>query len=940
MFFLPLITGRGIPLIGDWVPLTHIGLRTLFLPWLWSQHSGALNANLRAAPWLGTIMALSGRLNSFQFQIINRGFILLCIVFPYLSAYNYLRSSSLKAHKIQVHLLSIFYAVNPWITSQLASGHFGIVLAYAIFPLLLFLPPIRTPRQATVHGLLLTAMLCFSLHIGVFAVVAVTVRSFLKYRSLSTRALVVMFAVLLVGNLYWIVPDLTIAHLVGGAPFTPKENPALVANLSRNATFWHIFSARTFWWKPFTNGFYRLQPLPQLVPSLLFIGPIIFISGLVLSTWRERNLGKIGSSDLVWIALLIYTGLLVPLLVHSFPYTFESIISNVPLGDLLRDPTMLQPFYLIGLLAWASLPLPDSRIISRIKSLGLSITLVAMLVPWGIGYLTHVMSPKTHLKGTVAAINWLNKTRVKKNERILWLPTGSYTFLNWPRGEVSNPVYTWERISSVGPALDPAFDFNSQVSLGLIQLNQDLLLGGLAGHLNKLLLHQDIRYIGILNKASSPKVTSILNNRLSKSKGIQLVKNFNGITIFRVKGLLGTARTSNRIQLYNGTWTGLANAISASLPHHPTFISFQDATQLKKMRSNLRVGATISNIWQYLFSGLKSSVTLNTPGRKSILGNMHNAYYYTPNSVFHLKSKGIIAVEYSGNSPLQLRCSNTTGPTLTNQQPYFIAGPYQLRWWAKSCFGSASLYAASPIWLARISNVNISYLRRRVHALHTLLMVPGSAYIINSSSFTNVSAIKTSTYVQNPIYLPKGAVNVDINCAGTCPSNIKITLVPDPVAKTLLPSAPYSTSVILQRKSVSVASGLFDLPGGSYQLFLQGLDQNKLLSALIQRHGYQGTGSKIIFKSYTPVHLKTYGTVALSTTRGPYVASQKPQSKGTTVVPASIFGAAIISKPGLLYFNKKFLVIITLASELSSGFLIVTTFGINLSIYLKSRRLK
>lgn len=841
-----LLVGRGIPLLGDFVPVSRAYVNQALSLWDLHQHGGTLNYNLNQAPWLAPLAYLAGGLGSWSFVVINRLFILSAIISPMFSAAGgAMLLSSVTGYRRSAIAVAcgVSYGLSPWCAAQDASGHFTTVLAYCLLPLVLTTSHLGWSKRSAVLLGGLEALICsLDLHIALVAGLVAGIGAVLGPGRNVLWRLGVALVTAVGGCLYWLVPNvLTLRELPAGLSIgTAGQVPVrTVAELARLDTFWNLIGGRSFWWRPFTNGLYGVGHNMWLLPAGLDIGALSLV------------LLAINAGD--WQVLVLTSlGVVPPFVAHLHPGVYLLAL-HLPGGGFFLDPSTWTPFYLLGI--WRALCREPDRLSARrvggkherfrsrnvvrtaITVTGAAVLCVGTLTPWVGGDLRGRLRLANVSDGEISATHWLN--RRDHRGLALWLPTVPYISVPWASGQINDPARSWAQFRVANTYTPSYYDSSPAYNAALLDFQALLSESSSEGfdlaltrrYLAATLAQADVRFV-VARFASLGAEAVQVRALLSSSAGLVAVARFRSTWVFRVEGRrVATATLAQAPTIVEPGWQGEIDALQGTGRHlPPVTVPLYQAHLASLMGQATGSPIRVAELWDAVFGQHRP--------RDGYVATAHQTYMFDgvqglgeeQGSYIKFGARGVAAAwVVAGRGGATLGCLgsrttegigrsllgalyNVTGREglLVDEQPTVTA-----RWIATPCTGIAILRFATrngPSWLLGTTTMSGHQFSSTVYQVEKRLASPGSGYTMAADDLTGTGHYGVqATYRQNPLFLTGSTVRIEVPVSPFC----------HPTTAAFVEERTGSTLV---RAALAMKHGEFagaaEPPRGTYQVFL------------------------------------------------------------------------------------------------------------------------
>jgi hypothetical protein len=885
----------GYPFVGDWVPIDRNYAAQSLYPWNSVVHNGTFNANLRLI-WLFVPLGhLAGQIGSWSFALANSAFLAIVAIAPIASASVVLRRTVRRS--TLVCILSLFYGLNPWITAQNASGHVGIVLGYALLPLVVFPPELTAKRSAIRLGVLFAVIFDLDPHMGFVAAVCVGTSFLLRRARMSSNAslgyqihdfaqLGISAAVVLACSLYWLIPDISATNHLTYVPITGHEPQWTLKSLSQFDDLYHVLGVRSFWWAPFSNGFYGHAVLGIILDSFLVVGPL----WILIRAIYVMDKGKSLILPMTWIAVFL-------LMTQSAFYSvaiYERIVS-LPGGSLFRDPNELTPLFILGLLLIA-IEFQD-KVFSAVGVVLLSVTVVTSLLPWLSGDLSSYLRPVKSVGEQAQAISWINE-HAGGNSTTLWLPADSYLKTDWSTTMITDPVSSWSTVPVINPLEDPAYDFSPSTTLATADLESLLGNGQDLGGLGHALSASGIRYV-VVRRDSQPQLISTQYARsLATAQGVRLVRTFGGEEIFRMPDPVRMfATVSLGATLYGGTWTDLESALYLDPRDRQTYVNIGGLGSEAALMSAHSTSLFTSNVQA---SAIQIGVTKPIPQSsrdQGIVVDNEVMYLFTSGQQFVTHSDGFFAIHLLGlNEGTTEYCNGRIVSSLAvNQQPDIGYESESPRWLGFNCIGSAVVRFTKATWAGGFQTSTLKDYLERIATIEALLGHRGSTFVVSRNEFSMSSKpLGALSLPQDLLFLPPGRYRVVIECYVSCPSAGIRILIP-----TL--GLPSVTSRLRSGELVDIREPVGrSLLQSQFRMLLSGVDITRIRNVYLEREPQlhlwnAGTINSTDRQIVSFIATSHTSVITLMSSPAPWLSSGVKIISGRALI-ANMFGDAVVVK--------------------------------------------
>jgi hypothetical protein len=764
-------------------------------------------------------------------------------------------------------VLSLFYGFNPWVTAQVASGHVGVVGAYALLTFIVLPPPRPTTVNAVRLGLLLALAFALDPHMAVVATACVLstvairrfgvpVAHYLGNQVSTVRGLVTAACVSAACSAYWLIPDAVVASKVSFIPVKVPQSISTLSSLARLDDAVHVAGLRSFWWAPFSNGFYSAGRLGNVLPLALMCGPLALLVAFAV----RRGAPRVSALAALWV--------LVPLVLtqwaHHSPATYANVVS-LPGGSLLRDPNESLPFAILGLCVIAGeLHL---RHHGWVTTSLLALSAAAALVPWSSGTLRGYLTPLKSAGSEPRTVSWLN--RHTGTAATLWLPADPYIKTDWSSKLITDPVRFWTTVPVINPLLDPVYDFSPATTLATIDLESQLASGSQVRQLGRMLAVAGIRFVVVRRDAEPRLVTKQYMRSLQRARGVRLVRRFGEEYVFATPApVMSSARISRGVTLFGGTWDDLAQAVGTDSSEKRTYVNIDGITNTPRLVQDSTTSIVIDDLERAALAAGRSHVVKTTRGRQRlVVGNELMARFDKGEAVSE-SSDGIFAAHVLGlNSNVRATCNrHRVGTPDIYQQPDVDAARYAVRWIGVKCVGTASLRFNGPVWMGNVEVVQTSTFRKRLRTMQRLMTHAGSAYMLHSDQFAvGRGTIGVLSRLEDLLFLSPGRYRLKLTCNGACSSS-RLRVV---TAASLHPLSSW----LRPGQSFSIRGDHLSASGGEYRVAIRGVALVNLTNVYVERVARR-TGAILAAATTTQSagHVTTFATTtpsALTLPRAP-----------------------------------------------------------------------
>ncbi|MBW4077169.1 MAG: DUF3367 domain-containing protein [Acidobacteria bacterium] len=873
------------------MPVGSSYIHQIVLPWNQLLHNGTVNVNLRLIWLFEPLIRLAGQVGSVTFALTNSMFLAFVAVFPLVTSFWILKR--VIQNQVALVLVTLFYSFNPWITAQDSSGHVGIALAFGLIVVFAFPPPASAISKSLRTGLLFAIIFDLDPHIGAIALlcllstallhrIGVGLPKLVENQIVDFRSLFFASLAALGCSLYWVIPDFVVARHLPYVPVTGNPTLSNIRSLSQFDDLYHLMGLRSFWWSPFSNGFYGHGGLNILLSIGLICGPmaLIFLSLLSPNSHGSRVL------PILWIAV----PLLLTQCAHLLPWLYAILVS-LPGGALFRDPNNALPLAILGLCLFATnIHLPP------LKHLGMALLaagVVATLVPWLTGDLNGYLAPLPSVGSQYEAISWINH-HAESGASTLWLPAASYLTTDWSNGLVTDPVSFWTTVPVINPLEDPAYDFNPETTLATDDLESMLANGQSLKGLGRALAAAGVQFVVVRLDSLPHSVPAQYRRSLLEAQGVHLVRKFGDQYVYQMPGpIRNHATITQGISLFDGTWGGLEQALYLDPNDHNTYVNLSSILPNSNLLTDPRNILLTDDLLSSTLSLGNSTPIANTISRQELIAGNEPMYLFERNQTFSTPSVGLFAVNILGiNQNTSEFCDGSRITQLiVNQQPDVGNLRYSTRWLGFMCTGTATIRFNGPVWVGRMQTLPYRDYLSRLVLIERLMSHPGSTYMLHSDQFSSTSNESVRiTDDQDLLYLTAGKYHISLSCNNFCSSDhVRLLAAANlrPVTPWLTPGA--SMTIVANHGG----NGFYN----EYRLAVESRNLSQLDNVYIQRSprrvsGTVGSVSTRNAESLTFRTSQTDSVLRLLGSPSPWTFSGEA-SKRFGPLPANIFGNAI-----------------------------------------------
>jgi len=777
-----LLFSPGMPLWGDFSSLGSNFARQMREIWDTVQYGGMVNYDLRTWPWMAPLGLLAGSVGTERFALVNRIFIVASIAVP-LVVGTYCAASMRKARSIGGWLLAIAagitFAGNPWSVAQLAAGHPSLVIGVGLFPAVALVTIRRRGWrwQPVVLGTLLAIEGALSFQAAALAVIIVAAYLAGRPWRQTLRTFVLSLFAAVVASFYWIIPlALALRKIPPGSSLGSTRTLATstVGALSHLGDPLHIFGARAFWWRPFSDGIYESAGIGATEPALLAISFAVLI--ILASTY-------LGVSD----AVLIVLGVVPQVFAHAWPAAYASIV-RMPVFGLFLDPSYFTVFYLIVLWrAIALLPLSartnndptdpgasppklsSSGIVRRISSTGglarwsykigailVIVAVFATLLPWRDGDLRGTLQTSPSRSPLTESVLWVNSHLPTTT---LWLPVSPYIQSG---GQVVNdPVRFWTATPVANPYAPAYYDSSPSYGANLLDFEyffegagsqkSDLLL--LRSTIGRVLARAGISGLVVRWDALASESAHRLEQVLRGAPGVEPAASFDRINVYRITGTpVGRAWTTGLPELVDAGWYGLSLATASGVSSSQPLVQLHQEGIPSLIASYHRLGSPLAAVLPTPFEMVFGQAPLEVPPqlkmRSWYMFDGLPGYAMQSRETATVPAEGIAAFEVVGGDQVTATCAGSAPsppPAVGSLIPSMSKKATSTepttgrRWIFIRCSGQAELRFArgGGQWYLGSVTMSTSEFEQRLDQVASAMSVPGSAYVFTSAETTN-----------------------------------------------------------------------------------------------------------------------------------------------------------------------------------------------------------
>jgi hypothetical protein len=904
-------TTAGLPIFGDWVPLSRTYFDHIATIWNPFERNGTINLDLRLVPWLGILAVAAGPVDTLQFRLVNDMFVTFVVALPpgiaLAVALKHLVLSPWKAF-----LAAILYGFNPWVAAQLSAGHVGILLGYALLPLVC-VTPFRYrgwPFVVRMAGII-AALAALDVHTTILAGAILAAALITTGRRPKQLILELGGLALVAGALcaYWLLPAAITIGQIQHRPGSVEQSVTGQAVLAEMADPLHVLTGRSDWWPQFANGIFSYGSLTRIVIAGLLVLPVsIVVLALTRPTVAYAKWGRI--PRLLPLGLvLVAIGVVPQLFAHVFPAQYSSL-GRLPLGAVFRDVTDWTPLYILGLACLALTSLPGKWLLP-----GAAITTcLVSLLPWSTGDLRGDIRPVSVNDGQVQAIEWLN-AMTSPDTRTLWLPLDQYQQFPWSPSLITDPTRYWSGQRLLNPVADPSYDSFPDISMSLINLSVVIGRGLPAQELAAVLAHSGVRWVALKSDVQSNSLTNQQKRILDQSSGIRLARVFGSVFVYEVTtDVRPDIEATNGMALFDGSWRTLAKASHIDQGLTRVYIATGANGALEAFNGADNSAIAMGNdLWNPFF-GLGSMVTPpDIAGRERYPFDPGFGYAFEKGQGIAFASKGIAAIRVlGGNADISVGCqqqgpsSSAESTVVVYQQPE--AWP---RWYAIQCNGTARVHANGHAFIQGYETLSQVEFVARLDFFSRALQRGGSAYVIDGApslpdAVTLQAEVRGTTSVathrENPLLLPAGAYSIKVTCSTGC-SGGQVALWP-------LPSSEWAGAIGLeyaQRASFlqgnpivnsidSAGLAKVDVPSGVYQLIATGKSDNIETITVQRSPGTVAAAQRLPALTQNGISVVPFGPfIAINEAPGPWLVETR-SGHTVQVMPADMLGSAYIAR--------------------------------------------
>jgi hypothetical protein len=890
----------GLPIFGDWVPPDASYLGHIWSVWNPYEHNGTINPDLRALPWLALHALAAGRVGSTRFVVVSDLFETIAVALPLLTSL-YAARHWLNCSRPIATLGSLVYGFNPWIASQVGAGHFGIVIGYSFLPVVLATSILSNGWVFIARGALLTAgALAFDVHMAMLSVGLLVIGRIPRINN-PQKVLLELAGAAAVTTLlcaYWLVPTFVAIARVPYRPVSSAISPQTQAILAQMAEPLHLFTARSNWWPPFSDGLYTYGSMTALVIIGLLALPLALLAANLFDFSQPGNIRR-------WIGLsLLCAGTVPQLVAYREPFLYSQL-ARLPLGAFFRDVSDLTPLYILGLGLIAA---STTRFRGAILSAAIA-TCVASLLPWATGDLRGNLRPAQVNDGQVAALDWLN-SHSSPDQRTIWLPLELYSKFPWSLSTVNDPARFWSAQRIFNPIGDPAYDFSPQFTTALLNL-ETIMARQLPGDdLATMLAHAGVKYIVTRPYVESSDITKQVDRVIAHSAGIQLVGVAGGVRVYQVTGTVrADVQAVNKAALFDGSWKVLARASHVDPGLSRVYVPVDAAVTPSLIESSIDPSVVIgSSLWDALLRMQPLTVPGDAVGRERYPVDPGLSYGYGAGESISFQSRGIASIRVlAANGAAELTCNGSRGgdERLIFQQPDSVP-----RWYAIRCNGTAHALFHGHAFLEGFSTTSEDQFQAQLRLLGRTLDRIGSAYVLEGPNFApdfiavpDNGTVLAATWLENPLVLPSGSYEFSIRCTGKCPA---LTLKLIPLTNSLLglkdQSLLFQDSKGAKELTIRMKSGQASpaetraVAAGLYRATISGVSVNEIESLVVIRGSRQPVeidGAKALPQSGS-VTLGPSNLVAVNEGLGPWFLTVG-DNRSARLFAADIVGSAYVS---------------------------------------------
>jgi hypothetical protein len=510
---------------------------------------------------------------------------------------------------------SLFYAINPWTTSRILSGHFPLLLAYAIAPLFVAYCLKSLKTFAKVDGIKAAALLSIIGMISFHAFVLVSISFFIivcwiviikKGVARSFGIFSGIIAVSTLVNAFWIFPN--IYALTSGDRNFPQITGEPYS-LSQNSNPLNVLRLLGYFWNPYDRDIYLIDGAINPVWTLFsFIFPLLVASSLFFI--KSRYDIRIPFMLLFIVSLTLGQG-------TRLLGEFYVQLVNLPFLQVLRDPnkivfiTCFSSSLIIGLsledfsLATKNLfseklgiiPLKIRKSLQSLQIISclLIILLLTLNFPWVTGDFRGFYVPQKVPLAYQYADEFLKNQ--EGDFRVLYLPiySGCISF-DWGGG-INEPVRYLSSKPVFNPPYSASYELSPHTTLFMNYISSAL-WNNSTRRIGALLGLANVKYLVARADVLPLSASRAFLNAVSKQEDLALVWNISDVYIFENKAWLPKVRIASSSMTVIGGFKALEKLPYTSIGFGDKVLFFPEIDS--RTSKNASIFISFDNFFDYL----------------------------------------------------------------------------------------------------------------------------------------------------------------------------------------------------------------------------------------------------------------------------------------------------------------------------------------------------
>lgn len=497
----------------------------------------------------------------FPAELVQKVMLFLTLLIPGLTMHNSASAKSVQAK----YFAGTLYMVNPFVYVRFLAGHYYILMAYALAPLMIktYASFLKDSSNWKKTLLWITLISIWDLHVllMVAVVLACILLSFIIEKKVRVRTLVKphvkLFLAYVFLNMFWILP--LFFPVTSESTILDKiSHQDLSAFISAGTISGNVLISIAMMYGFWRGGYdYPFQVYPLEIFVLLFAA-ILFLSvyGFFSRNNTDEGYLKKGIAIAGIISLVLGTGVAYPYFEPIFRFLFDNIFIFKGMRDSQKFAGILVLMYsFLGSMGIDALikeikesgPSGRNSLAGNWNTISAILMIILILLPSAYSY-TMFNGFNSQLKPTDYPKEWYDVNNYLSNDTtdfdILFLPWHQYMTFSWTERRIANPATTFfgrRTIAGENMEVGGIYTHSSNPTQNYIQYILDNRHN--ISNLGELIIPLNVKYV-ILAKEVDFKEYDFL----FEQKDMDLVLENEKVALFRNKNVVSRVKEIERLE--------------------------------------------------------------------------------------------------------------------------------------------------------------------------------------------------------------------------------------------------------------------------------------------------------------------------------------------------------------------------------------------------------